>query len=233
MCWLNNSTRPKYVSSIGSRSQFILKNAPNGATEFCYNCPHNKTCLYSAQKVHLEFDSLPFQTWMDMGKPIQTISKEEKAEWLKTSDYGRCAYNSGGDINDRQTVNIAFENGSVASFTMVGGTSKAGRYIHICGTKGEIEGRLEEGKFILRTFDRSENKFTYNEETIDVNGEVRASVEYSGHAGGDFAIMYEWIRYLNGDKSSISITSLEDSVNGHLVVYSAEESNKTGRTVYC
>ncbi len=230
-CWLNNATKPVRVSSLGSRSQFILKNAPEGATEFCYNCPHNDTCLYSAQKIHLEFDSLPFQTWMDMGKPIDTITKEEKAEYLKWSDYGRCAYNSGGDINDRQTVNIEFENGSIVSFTMVGGTCKAGRYLHIVGTKGEIEGCLEDGKFTLRTFDRSGDRFTYDEEVIDVNADIRASANYVGHAGGDYAIMYELVRYLNGDNSSVSITSIDDSINSHLVVYAADASIKAGKAM--
>ena len=230
-CWLNNTTKPVRVSSIGSRSQFIPENAPKGATEFCYTCPHNDTCLYSAQKVHLEFDSLPFQTWLGMGKPIDEITKEEKAEYLKHSDYGRCAYNSGGDINDRQTVNIEFENGSLASFTMVGGSCKAGRYLHIVGTKGEIEGFLEEGKFVLRTFDRSEGKFTFNEETIDINAEIHSKSAFGGHAGGDYAIMHELVRYLNGDNTSISITDIDDSINSHLVVYAAEESIKTRKTV--
>ncbi len=229
-CWLNNATTPVRVSSLGSRSQFIPENAPEGATEFCYQCPHNDTCLYSAQKIHLEFDPLPFQTWMDMGKPIDEITKEEKAEFLTHHTYGRCAYNSGGDINDRQTVNIEFANGSLVSFTMVGGTNKAGRNIHIVGTKGEIEGFVEDGKFTLRTFDRSGDRFTYDEEVFDVNADIRASVNYGGHAGGDYAIMHEQVRYLNGDNSSVSITQIDDSINSHLVVYAAEESNKTGMT---
>ena len=231
ICWLNNAAEPKKVVSVGTRAQFIPENAPDGATEFCYNCPHGDTCLYAAQKVHLEVDSMPFQTWMELNKPLEQITKAEKAEYLKTSTYGRCAYNSGGDINDRQTVNVLFDNGSIASFTMVGGVNKAGRYIHICGTKGEIEGRLEDGKFALRIFDRSGTNFTYNEEIIDVNDEVVISVEYGGHGGGDYAIMHELVRYLNGDTSSVSITSLDDSVNGHLVVYAAEESVKTDKGI--
>lgn len=58
ICWLNNVSKPVKVSSFGSRSQFILKNAPEGATKYCYNCPHNSTCLYSAQKIHLEYDPI-------------------------------------------------------------------------------------------------------------------------------------------------------------------------------
>lgn len=229
MCWLNNASAPKKVSSLGTRAQFIPSNAPDGATEFCYNCPLNATCLYSAQRVHLELDSLPFQTWMDMGKPIDRITKEEKAEWLKSSVYGRCAYNSGGDINDRQTVNVEFENGSIGSFTMVGAVGKCGRRIHICGTKGEIEGDMESGKFSVRVFDRE--KYNYDEDIVDVNAEIHASAEYGGHGGGDYAIMHELVRYLNGDNSSVSITSIDDSINGHLIVYAAEKSIEEERTI--
>lgn len=228
LCWLNNESTPKRVFSFGKRAWFVKENAPKGATEFCYHCPHNDTCLYSAQKVHLEQDLMPFQTWMDMGKPIDEITKEEKAEWLKTSNYGRCAYNSGGDIADRQTVNVEFADGSTAVFTMVGGICRPGRYLHICGTKGEIEGNLEDEKFILRIFDRSGDRFDYDQEVIDISKEIKASTEYSGHGGGDYAIMYELVRYLQGDNSSISITGIDDSINGHLLVYAADESRRTG-----
>jgi sugar/nucleoside kinase (ribokinase family) len=47
----------------------------------------------------------------------------------------------------------------------------------------------------------------------------------------DYAIMNELCAYLNGDKSSISITSIDDSINGHLLVYAAEESRKTKTSV--
>jgi len=231
ICWINNESTPYKISSFGSRSQFILKNAPEGATEYCYNCPHNDTCLYSAQKIHLEQDLLPFQTWLEMHKPIDEITKEEKAEFLKHNVYGKCAYNTGGDINDRQIINIEFKNGSVAQFTMVGGTSKAGRNIHIVGTKGEIEGKLEDGKFILRKFDRSGNRFWYDEIIVDVSEELKKEYNDAGHDGGDYGIMHDTIRYLNGDNSSISISSLSDSVNSHLVVYAAEKSRKIDSTV--
>ena len=231
ICWLNNASKPVKVSSFGSRSQFILKNAPEGATKYCYNCPHNSTCLYSAQKIHLEYDPMPFQTWDGLHKPFEEITYEEKEAYLRHSDYGLCAYNSGGDISDRQTVTVEFENGSLASFTMVGATNRAGRWLHIVGTKGEIEGKIEEGKFIIRRFDRSEGNFRYVEEEIDISKEVRNSAKYGGHGGGDYAIMHELVRYLNGDDSSVSITKLDDSIFSHLVVYAAEESRKTERVV--
>ncbi|MBQ7643334.1 MAG: Gfo/Idh/MocA family oxidoreductase [Clostridia bacterium] len=229
ICWLNGNAKPKRVSSFGSRSQFIPENAPEGATEFCYNCPHRETCMYSAIKAHLEKDLMPFQTWAELNKPLDQITKEEKAEYLKTHDYGRCAYNSGGDINDRQVVSVEFDNGSTATFTMVGASHIYGRNIRISGTKGGIYGRFEDGKFTLSTYN---NKILdWDEEVVDVNKDVVASEKYGGHGGGDYAIMYDAVRYFGGEGASVSVTTIDDSVNGHRIVYAAEKSNKEKTTV--
>ena len=235
LCWLNNSTKPKRVTSFGSRSQFIKENAPEGATEYCYNCPHNETCFYSAQKTHLEYDGMPFQTWAHLskklGKPWQELTREEKEEDLKSSEYGRCAYNSGGDIADRQSLIVEFENGAIATFTMVGDSCHSARHLHIIGEKGEIQGEICSNCFTVSIFDRSGTTYKAHRETIDVTKEVVVSDDYGGHAGGDYAIMHELVRYMQGDTSSVSITNIDDSINGHLVVYAAEESRKTGRAV--
>ena len=231
ICWLHNESEPKYVSSFGARALFIPENAPEGATEFCYNCQHNETCLYSAQKVHLEFDSLPFQTWEGMGKPIDEITKEEKAEYLKVSRYGKCAYTCGGDIVDRQTLMTIFEDGVTATFTMVGGTSKAGRYLHIIGSKGEIEGHLEDDKFTLRKFDRSGKNFGFNEEIVDVSNSVKNHSKYAGHGGGDYLLVHDALAYIRGDGASISVTDINDSVNGHCLVFASEKARKNLKVV--
>lgn len=226
ICWLNNAHKPVKVSSLGSRSQFILKNAPEGATDFCCDCPHNDTCFYSAQKIHLEVDAFGFQTWAGLNKPLEKISYEEKEEYLRWSEYGLCAYNSGGDINDRQTVTVEFDNGAIATFLMVGAVNKNGRRIHVIGTKGEVEGFMEEGRFIVRRFNRDVGNFGYTEELVDVN-----DVAKGNHGGGDYAIMHEVVRYMAGEGTTVSITNLDDSINSHLVVYAAEESRKEERTV--
>ncbi len=231
MCWLNGGTVPEKVSSFGTRGLFAQQNAPAGATEYCYQCPHNDSCLYSAQKVHLEFDPMPFQTWAEMNKPLDEITKEEKAEYLKTHTYGKCAYNSGGDIVDRQVVSVIFNNGSIATLNMIGGASKAGRWLHIVGSKGEIVGYVEEAKFKLVTFDRSEGVFTEKEEEIDVSSQIVANALYSGHAGGDYALMHDAVRFFAGEGASVSITSIDDSVNGHLIAYAAESSRREEKIV--
>lgn len=174
---------------------------------------------------------MPFQTWAAMNKPLDQIKREEKEKFLKTNTYGRCAYNSGGDINDRQTVSVQFKDGSTATFMMVGGACKAGRSIHIVGSCGEIFGDLESGKFTLRTFDRSGDKYEHVDSVIDVNKDIHGSLQYAGHAGGDYAIMYEIVRYFSGEETSVSVTDINDSINGHLIVYAAEESRKTNKII--
>lgn len=233
MCWLNNATKPVKVSSFGSRSHFIPKNAPEGATEFCYQCPHNDTCLYSAQKVHLEQDMIPFQTWRGIDKPWQEITKEEKAEHLKHDNYGRCAYNAGGDIVDRQVVTVEFEDGTIATHNLVGGVTCDNRFIHIIGSDGEIYGHVNSGKFTVSHIDRSGNNYGPVHQEFDVSNLVQANNNgsYSGHGGGDYAIMHDAVRFFAGEGSSVSITKLEDSIYGHVLVYAAEESRKEGRVI--
>lgn len=226
MCWLNGTSKPCNVSSFGSRSIFTDENAPEGATEFCYQCPHNNTCLYDAKKIHLECDYFYFQTWRGIHKPLEEITIEEKSQYLKESDYGRCVYKLKRDLLDRQTVSVQFENGSIGTLTVVGGSCFAGRDIHIVGTKGEIKGRLEDNKFIFYENIHDGQKYETEKHIIDLSSEIG---DNSRHSNGDECLVHDYLRFLNGDKSSISITSINDSIFGHLCVYAAEDSRKTGK----
>lgn len=224
MCWLNNASVPKQVASFGHRALFVPENAPEGATEFCYQCPHEEECPYSAIDQYIDKNEGSFLVWDRLNKPLDEITLEEKQAFIKQDIYGKCAYTCGGDIVDRQNAIVTFENGSVATFNLVGGTTKAGRFIHIVGTRGEIEGFLESNKFTLRTYARELG--CGKTEEIEVHPINKA--KFGGHSGGDYMIMHDLIRYLNGDQSSVSITSLADSVNGHMCVYAAEDSRKKG-----
>jgi predicted dehydrogenase len=224
MCWLNNFTEPSMVNSFATRAMFVEENAPEGATEFCYQCPHNQTCLYDAKKIHLECDWFSFQTWRGINKPLAEITKEEKIEYLKSSDYGRCVFKLKRNLVDRQMSTVMFKDGSMGTLTVVGGSSVPGREINIVGSKGEIKGRCESNQFKCIQYVHNGDEYkTYTKE-IDLTEEVGNS----GHSNGDYCLMYDYVRYLNGDKSSISITSIEDSVNGHKCVYASETSRKDG-----
>lgn len=234
ICWLNNQTTPKRISSFGSRSRYITAKRPKDATEFCYQCPRKDTCQVSAIKVHLELEPFPFQTYAELVKKLgveaENISKEEKLEYLKNSDMGRCAYLD-RDLVDRQTVSIEFENGSVANFALIGGSPRADRYFHIIGTDGEIEGKLEQNKFEVRKINSNPGKFELEVRKYDCSSDIVVSDKYGGHGGGDYALVYDLVRYLNGSNESLSITTIDDSINGHFCVYAADDSRREGKTI--
>ena len=234
ICWLNGATKPKQISSFGSRSHFILDQRPEGATDNCFTCPHSKTCLFDSEKLHLEYQPMPFQTYKELisklDKDAEDIPDDVKMEYLKTSEFGKCVY-LGKDLVDRQSVDIQFENGSIASFCMIGGVARADRYINIVGTKGEIEGKISDKKFTIRTMDRSKGKYEYVNEEVDISNRIINNEKYGGHGGGDFAIMRDVVRFMAGEGATTSLTEIHDSIPGHFCVYEAEESRKTGKIV--
>lgn len=228
MCWLNNETEPELVSSFGERAHFTEENAPEGATQYCYQCPKKDECEYNAFKTELEQDSIPFYTWCRINKPYDEITKEEKIEYLKNDIYGQCVYKiKDMDIVDRQCVSVKFKNGSVATLNMIGGTILAGRHIHILCEKGEIFGYIEENKFRVVKFAQDflhvTNKIIDLDEIKKLEGDGNS---ITGHYGGDYYIMRDLIKYLSGEQTSCSTTVLNDSINSHLVCYAAEKSRK-------
>ena len=223
MCWLNNASVPYKVVSTGSRSQFIKEKMPQGATEFCFDCPYERECQYSALRQYMDLKAMPFLVWDSFNKPYEEITDEEKIEFLRKDNYGRCAYIAGGDLLDRQSVVVTFENGSCGTFMLVGGALKAERDIHIVGTHGEIEGKLSEEKFLLRKYDK--DSFDGVVQVIDLKEGAFSPAHMDGHNGGDFAIMHDVMGYLRGVESP-SITNLDDSIYGHLCVFAAEKARK-------
>ena len=232
MCWLNNVTEPYMVSSFGSKSFFTKRNAPQGATQYCYECPNQQECMFNAEKFQIEKDFIPFYTWAGINKPLDEITLEEKREFLKKDTYGQCVYKTDMDIVDRQCVSVQFANGSIGTLNMIGGTSKAGRHIHVICEYGEIVGYIEENKIVLRVFDKS--KVWYDESVIDFSEENDLGEEdnsVGGHYGGDYYIMKDLVRFLNGEQTSVATTVISDSVNSHLICYAADKARKENTVV--
>ena len=223
MCWLNNVSVPDKVTSLGSRAQFIKEKMPQGATEFCYDCPYERGCQYSAIRQYMDLKVMPFLVWDSFNKPYEEITDEEKIDFLRKDNYGRCAYIAGGELLDRQGVIVNFKNGSCCMLMLVGGSLKAERDIRIVGTLGEIEGKLSEEKFFLRKYDK--DSFDGVVQVVDLKDEALSASRMNAHNGGDFAIMHDVIGYLNGVQSP-SITKLDDSIYGHLCVFAAEKARK-------
>lgn len=225
MCWLNNVTVPIKVSCFGGREYFIRKNAPEGSTETCFDCPHENTCLYSALKHYLQNNYSSNLTWPSINKPLKDITKEDKVNFLKNSLYGKCVWKvDEADIVDRETMIFKFKNGSIGTFNLIGGAPQANRYIHIVGTLGEISGVADKGIITYAPADR--DHIETQKLIIDVNKEINTKFGVNNHFGGDYAIMESIVEYLNGNRDCISLTSINDSINGHLCAYGAEEARK-------
>ena len=222
LCWFNNSTAPKEVYSNGERTYFNRENAPKGSGERCLvDCPKEirEKCIYEAEAMYIKNTVLPWYPWQCTGKNWQDVTVEEKYESLKTyNPHGRCVFKCDGDLLDHQNVVIKFANGSTANHLLILGAMKPTRTIFVSGTEGEIEGDPS-GELILRKFDKTTDFFT--EEKITFDDKLG---ETGGHYGGDRGLVADFINYVEGKQPSISCTDINDSINGHLTVFAADES---------
>lgn len=227
LCWLNNSTVPERVSSMGGRDYFIEEKAPKGSGTRCLvDCPKEirEKCIYDAQNMYLDNCLIPQYPWQCTGKNWQDVTEEEKIESLKTyNPHGKCIYKAGGDIVDRQNVIIEFANGSMAVHTLTLGAMRPGRSIWIQGTEGEIEGWVEDDHITLRKYDRKTSWF--------LEEEVKTGLEQGiedRHHGGDRGLVRDFCDMMEGSAYSVSRTSIDDSINSHLVCYAADASMEKG-----
>lgn len=196
------------VQSFGSLRHFCAENAPEGAPERCLDgCPHATACPYYAPALYMDMNRT--------GWPVDVITTDMSAEGrrkaLEEGPYGRCVYRCDNDVVDRQVVNLEFDGGAVATFTMTGLSADFCRQLKIFGTKGQIEANMGTKEIVLHCFGGEK-------ETIFVD----VSMEGSGHGGGDFGIMRDFIRVLRDGGESR--TGAAVSLQSHLICFAAEKS---------
>ena len=196
------------VQSFGSLRHFTPDNAPKGAPERCLDgCPHAESCPYYAPRLYMDMSRT--------GWPVDVIttdlSVEGRRKALEEGPYGRCVYRCDNDVVDRQVVNLEFEGGAVATFTMTGLSADFSRQLKIFGTKGQIEADMGTGEIVLQRF--GEGKKTVPLDT---------GTETSGHGGGDFGIIRDFLRILR--EGGESRTGAEVSLQSHLICFAAERS---------
>jgi len=226
IAWLKSGVAPVKVNSMGSLMQFRPEKAPEGAGTRCLvDCPIEPDCLYSAKKLYLDHpERWSVYVWSFI-EHIENPTMEDKIQSLKTDNpHGRCVWRCDNNVVDHQSVVIEFEDGSTATHNMVGGTSKPGRFIHVIGTKGELYGSVDEGILtVLHPDTRPGHE--YSEEKIEIN------TAGEGHGGGDMRLMEDFVRVIRGLEPSISTTSLEDSIYGHLIGFRADQAMEESRVV--
>jgi predicted dehydrogenase len=232
IAWMKSGIPPRKVASFGSNMQFRPENAPTRSGTRCLvDCPIEADCLYSARKHYLDHPKRwSFYVWSSL-EHLENPSIEEMTESLKTSAYGECVWKTDMDVVDHQSVLIEFEDGTTATLNMVGGCAKPSRSLHLIGTHGEIQGCLEDDRYLVRHIDTRPGH-EFSEHTVDLTVTGDKTGVRGGHAGGDSRLVSDFLDYMDGNEPSLSTTNLEDSVAGHLIGFCADQSMVENRVVH-
>ena len=118
-------------------------------------------------------------------------------------------------------MSVLFENGATGTHNMIGGTSTGTRTIFITGTKGVIKGDFEKGVFILSKIDPSPD--CESDDTV-----FDLKIDNDTHGGGDLDLVRDFVAYVRGENPTVSCTSINDSLLGHLIVFLADKSMENG-----
>lgn len=208
----------KQVSSFGSLTHFVPKNAPEGAPKRCADgtCPAYDTCPYNVIKHYYDFKENPRRQIITKGIAKEyTATDEEVMTALKTTDYGLCAYHCDNDVVDHQVVNMEFEGGATATLT-VNAFNKGGRYIRVYGTKGELYAHMKENEIKIYSFQTNEVMVVSTAKADEtING---------GHGGGDQGIIKELYEYLSGSYAGFRAADVDISVRNHMIGFAAEKA---------
>ncbi len=210
------------VQSFGDRTYFRDENAPEGAPEFCIEgCPEYDTCPYNAVKLYYEDKK---NGWFrGAAANMHEPTDEAVLEAIKSTNWGRCVFRCDNDVVDHQVVNLQFEDGIIASFTMSAFT-KGGREIRIMGTEGEIISGMERDTITYFDFK------TRKTEELPIKDMLKGNTIVEGHGGGDAGIMNAFYDMLCGVDCG-NLSDIEISVQNHMIAFAAEESRLTGKVV--
>ena len=116
-------------------------------------------------------------------------------------------------------VNLEFENGITASFTMCAFTWEGSRTVKIMGTYGQITGDVEQNEIRVVRF--ADGKTT----VYNLDGGLE------GHSGGDKGFMEDVVRQMRTGGAYAGRTGVDVSVESHRIALAAEESRVSGRTI--
>jgi hypothetical protein len=106
-----------------------------------------------------------------------------------------------------------------ATFSLSAFTGKISRTIKLMGSAGEIRGDMERNEIEVARHGSPERKV------------LSPSGAEGNHGGGDLALLSDFLRAIASGDASRARTRAEDSVQGHLMAFAAEESRKAGSVV--
>ena len=209
----------KSIAAFGSLKWFKKENAPEGSTNRCTDgCAVEKNCPYSALKIYNKPNG-----WSSVFDLPDDISKHEEyiLEQLKTTNYGRCVYRMENDQPDHYITSMEFEDEITANFSMEAFTSYHGRRTRVMGSHGDITGDMTE----FTHTDFLTGKKTIWDISVDKNN--NSGYQGSGHGGGDWRLVTDWINAVKNQNSSLLTSTIDASVESHIMGFMAEKSRKS------
>jgi len=210
------------ASSFGSRSHFRKEQKPAeaGAATRCMDCAYEPSCPYSARKIYLGRAAKG-----EFGWPVDVLSLEHTVEAVEQAvregPYGRCVYECDNDVVDHQIVNLEFEDGATAAFSMVGLTEQSDRKTKLFGTRGQLVG---DGRTI-EVYDFLTDRTT----VLDTH--ASAGDITGGHGGGDGGVVDNFLTAVAANDPGLTLSGPRETLESHLMVFAAERSRKEGRVV--
>ncbi|MGE5356015.1 MAG: Gfo/Idh/MocA family protein [Deltaproteobacteria bacterium] len=220
--WLTGKSC-KSVFAMGGLKWFKYKNAPSGAPSRCTDgCPAESECVFSAEKIYLK-ERTGWEWVLDLP---EDKSKHEAhiMEKLRTTNYGRCVYQMDNDQPDHYIAAMEYDDDITVSFSMEAFTSYGGRRTRVMGTLGDIVGDMN-------TMDiynyRSKKSTRWDSSNInDVE-----NYKHSGHGGGDWRLVHDFVQAVAGKDKSLLVSTIEESVESHIIGFKAEESRKSNKMI--
>ena len=243
--WLAGSA-PESVYSIGELTWFRPENAPPGAPEFCLDgCPVAADCPFYAPRYYV--DALADVT----GHPVHLLgadtSRDGRLAALRNGDYGRCVYRSDNDVADHQQTTMMFPGGLTATLTASAFTAENTRNVAITGSAGQLTGHMESGEIVVDLFSptaalpddlplashatQAKAPMGHERHTLFVEMPNADLGDHAGHAGGDAALMAEFVDALVEGTVGEGELSFVTALDSHLIAFAAEESRLSGRPV--
>ena len=210
----------KTISADGDLYFFKAENAPKDAPRYCTDgCPHQDECPYNAldiyakQKLHLGVFDLKGSK-----DPALIMSRLNDSRY---HSYARCVFHCDNDQPDHYVANMVFDDNITASFTMDAFSPKGGRRTRIMGTMGFIEGDMKEftvTDFLTRT------PRVWNMKVAEI-----PEYAQSGHGGGDHRLVRDFLEAVDRQDPAHLSSSIDVSIESHLMGFAAERSRRSGR----
>ncbi len=206
-----------HISAFGDLKWFKKENAPEGSTARCMDgCAVEATCPYSALRIYHRN-----REWTYVFDFPEDEAKHDAfiLEQLRTTNYGRCVYRMENDQPDHYVTSMQFEGRVTANFSMEAFTSYHGRRTRVMGSMGDIVGDME-------TFTFTDFR-TRKSEQWDISVDNVSNYKNSGHGGGDWALAADWVRAIKEQDASLLTSTIEASIESHIMGFNAETSRLT------